>query len=440
MPIDYRAATTHLNETLAGYRNVLAVVTGLTILQAAMASLAIVVAFNLRDSGLSNSILGMVAASFAGGFLVGTRTSPKEISRIGHIRAYVLFATISVIAGLAFGLGINGVGWAIIQFILGLCCAGLLTAGESWVSDAAPETQRGSILSFYHMVSKLGAIAGPFLISGLASGLPGFMIIAALFAASIIPVTRTNRAQPALSTAEPFGPRRIYKIAPASAIAAFTAGAVNNSIAQLYPIFTASVSGTSDMGFTAQFNAALLAGAMIALWPAGLISDRIDRRYVLSALGFIGGGSAIGLFFAANNQAQNATLIWAFLFGAGSLSYYAVAVAHAADKSKSGQATSMMAGILMIWGFGSVLGPILAGFAMSSPLGAAGLFIFAAIALIALGLSMFTRAVWSDAVAEEDKEPFGVAPATSLAIAELDPRGDDEQLELFPLNPEPHPQ
>lgn len=396
-----------------------------------MAAVSVMVALTLRQANYPNIVVGLVAACFAGGFLLGTHFSPGEIRRIGHIRSYALFAAIGAIAALSFSLGVTPLGWALVQTVIGLSSASLLTAGESWIADATPETQRGAILSFYHMVSKTGAIAGPFLISATQTSAGGFMLIAALFAASLIPVTATNRSQPALSTAAPFGPREILKHAPASAFAAFCAGAVNNSVAQLYPLFTEHVAAGDGQVLTANFNAALLAGAMVALWPSGRLSDRIDRRHVILGLSVIGAVAAISLFLLANVPGTAALLACAFLFGGGSLSYYAVAVAHAADRASPEQTTSMMAGILLIWGIGSVLGPAVAGAFMSAGLGAPGLFLFAGVALALLAFTMMSRTAHAAPVPAEEKEPFGVAPATSLAIAEFDPRGEAEQLDLF---------
>lgn len=426
------------SHALTGYRNVLAVVAGLTILQAAMAALAVSVTLNLRAAGTSNAVLGIIASCFAAGFLIGTLLSPREIARIGHIRAFALFAAIATVAALVLGAGISPFGWALVQLVLGLSCAGLLTAGESWVSDASPENQRGAILAFYHMVSKTGAIIGPFLVSFVAIGTFGFMITAALFAASLIPITTTDRAQPELATALPFGPKRIFEYAPAAAYAALAAGAVNNAVAQLYPVFAAEFFIGNGQEMAAQMNAAILLGAMVGLWPFGLVSDRIDRRIVIAVGAAIGAAAAAGLVFSTQSQSQVWLFIAAFFFGLGSLSYYALAVAHAADRSQPQQVTSMMAGMLMIWGIGSILGPILAGLVMSLMQSAVGLFWFAALALFFLSISMFTRAARSDPVPDEEKEPFGVAPATSYAIAEFDPRGEEEQLDLF-SDPEQEP-
>ena len=91
----------------------------------------------------------------------------------------------------------------------------------------------------------------------------------------------------------------------------------------------------------------------------------------------------------------------------------------------------MMAGILVIWGMGSVLGPPVAGLFMIFVPGGAGLFVFAAVALTVLCVLCLSRMAIAPPAPVEGREPFSVSPATSLAIAELDPRGEDIQPDLF---------
>lgn len=417
---------------VSGYRNIFAIVAALTVLQAAMAALSVLIALNLREAGISNAALGLVASAFSAGFLVGTNVSAKEIVRIGHIRSYAFFAAIAAIVALCFPLSVTVVAWAAFQAVLGICCAGLLTSGESWIADAAPSHQRGAILGFYYFISKSGAVAGPFVIAGAGGLAGGFMVLAALFAASLLPVTATNRAQPTFTSAQPFGPGKIFKAAPGAVYASFTVGLVNNAVAQLYPVYTAGVMPGLGPVFAAQFNAALIIGTMLALWPAGILSDRIDRRLVLCGLAGLGAAASAGMVIFAGAGSAPAILAFGLMFGAGSLSCYAIAVAHAADRAPPEQVTSMMAGMLTIWAIGSALGPVLAGICMTGPLGPSGLFVYAGVALGILALLMVTRAVRYEDTPEEEKEPFGIVSATSYAIAEFDPRGaDDEQLELF---------
>ncbi|WP_233355914.1 MFS transporter [Henriciella aquimarina] len=419
--------------TLGLYRNVLAIVSALTVLQGATAALSVMIALSLQAAGASNAALGLVAACYAGGFLTGAIASPKQITRIGHIRSFSFFAALAIIATLSFSLGVNIIGWAVLQAVIGASTSALLTAGDGWITDSAPANRRGAILGFYHVVSKLGAIAGPFAIVAGANGPMGFVMVAALFALTIMPISATRKAQPEISTGTPFGPTKILKYAPAAAFAALCAGAVNNAVAQLYPVYAQSIMPDGAAGFSANFNAALLAGAMVGLWPAGMISDRVDRRMVIAGTGILAAGAALALSLFSHVVSPALILVLAFVYGVGALAYYAVAVAHAADRARPDQATSMMAGILVIWGIGSILGPLVAGVVMSSPLGAPGLFAFASASLALLAATMFTRTVNKAPVPEAEKEPFNATQTTSLALSELDPRGDhtNEQFDLF---------
>jgi MFS family permease len=414
------------------YRNILALVAALTLLQGAMAALAVVMSLGLLASGVGAAGIGLVASAYSAGFLGGTLLAPLEIGRIGHIRAFTLLAGVCALVALVLPL-VGGalVGWALLLAVAGLGAAGMLTAGESWIANAAPPQSRGAILGFYHMVSKTGAIAAPFVIALALSGLGAFMIVAALFIAALLPVAATNQSQPGIVAAQPFGPRRLMKLAPASVFAAFCAGAVNNSVAQLYPIFAASVQPDDPAGFAARLNGAILTGAMIGLWPIGLLSDKFDRRLIISAAAAIGAIAAAGIALSVAVSAPAVTLLLAAVFGAGSLSYYAVAVANAADRASTEEITPMMAGILVIWGIGSVIGPVLAGALIQAVPGGAGLFIFAAMALAGLCVMCLSRMAITPSVPPEAREPFSVSPATSLAIAEFDPRGTADQPDLF---------
>lgn len=426
---------------LATYRNILVLVAALTLLQGAMAALAVVMTLKLLAAGVGAAGIGIVASAYSAGFLGGTLVAPLEIGRIGHIRAFTLLAGICALAALCLPLvGSVLVGWALLLAIAGAGAAGMLTAGESWIANAAPPQSRGAILGFYHMVSKTGAIAAPFLVAAALAGLGAFMVIAALFVAALLPVAATNRTQPALVAAQPFGPRRLMSLAPASVFAAFCAGAVNNSIAQLYPLFAAGLQPDNPAQFSAWLNSAILAGAMIGLWPIGLLSDRFDRRLVIAVAAAIGAAAAAGIVLTAIAATPGLTLFLAAIFGAGSLSYYAVAVANAADRAGPEETTSMMAGILVIWGIGSVTGPLVAGVFLQILPGGVGLFLFAALALGGLCLACLSRIAITPSVPVDQREPFTVSPATSLAIAEFDPRGSEEQSDLFIRPAQPGPQ
>jgi MFS family permease len=424
---------------LGDYRNLAAIVGGLAFMQAAVAALSTFAPLVLASRGEGAFGVGVAAAGYAGGFLVGALRAAGAVRTFGHIRTFAGFAALAAIAttGLfAFG---DLAPWIALQACLGFCVSTLLTAGESWIADVAPTQRRGSLLAFYMIVSKIGQIAGPLAIASVIPGdAAGFMAIAGLFAASLVPVCLTRRGQPQPPSSEPFRIRDLWKAAPAAVLGALTAGAVNGAVLQLYSLYASAGTSGSSLAAAAELNGAIALGAVAAQWPAGWVSDRIDRRIVISVLAGAGCLASAVLAFLGPALPWSAVLVIAALWGAGSMSFYGVAVAHAADRATPGQATSMMAGILVVWAIGAIAGPLLAGLAMASPLGPAGLFAYAGAGLLALCLAMIARRVDTPAIPQAEKSPFAIAPATSTSMAQIDPRADDDpQLNLFDFTQTP---
>lgn len=409
----------------ADYRNLAAVVLGLTLLQAATTGLSAFGILTLAARGASAFEIGGVAAGYALGFLLGALRATAVVRAIGHIRTFAAFAAAAAIATLLLFSLASTVVWMALQVLLGFCVSSLLTSGESWVADAAPAERRGRLLAFYMVASKMGQIAGPALVAAAAPGAAsGFMLVAAMFAASLIPVSATRRSQPEPPSREPFGLLQLWRTAPAAFIAAFTAGAVNGAVLQLYALFSSATGPDASLVDAAAFNAALATGAILLQWPAGWVSDRIDRRLVVAALAMLGSLASLGLFLGAFALPWPGILALGFAWGAGSLSFYGIAVAHAVDRAPPGQTTGAMSGILVIWAIGAFAGPLVAGSLMSGPAGAPALFAFAGAGLFVLAGSMVIRRIGVAPPEDADKSRFVISPATSASLVLLDPRTD----------------
>lgn len=411
------------------YRNITAVVAALALLQAATGAISVVGPLTLIAQGASTLTIGAIASSYALGFMLGARLAPAEIRQIGHIRAFAAFAAIGSLA--AAGLHVSGhtAWWMLMQSLIGLSVAGLFASGESWIAGAAPAARRGAVLGFYLVTSKIGFMIGPFLAAHTTPGsAAGFLLVSALFTASLIPVSATRRAEPPAPSAEPFGPIRLWQTAPSAVIAAFIAGVVNGAVLQLYALFITGLSPDSVAGMAAVFNAAMMAGTVLAQWPAGMISDHFDRRIVIAVLAVISGLAAGLLALFALQLPLALVFVLAALWGAGSLSFYGIAVAHAADRAEPGQAANMMSGILILWATGSMIGPALAGGVMNLA-GGGGLFLFAAAGLFVLAAAMLYRRAGVQQVADIEKGEFAPSTATSVSVADLNPmtEGDEEE-------------
>jgi MFS family permease len=415
--------------SLDDYRNVAAIVVSLMLMQTAVGALSVVGPFSLMANGRSSLDIGIVVTFYAIGFLVGARFAPSEIAQIGHIRAIAAFAAFASLAAAGLSINSNLIWWMVMEFTIGASVAGLAAAGEGWVADSAPPERRGSVLGFYLVLSKLGFMSGPFIASiAPPDGVAGFMIVAALFTACLLPVSATRRDQPPISSSTPFGPMRLWRTAPSAVIAALVAGLVNGAVIQLYAIYAETISPGDAIKTAALFNAAMAGGGALVQWPAGMVSDRIDRRLVIAGLALLSAVAAFALWFFADRISLPVTLALATVWGAGALSFYGIAIAHAADRAVPGQITGMMAGILMVWAVGSMIGPLAASSIMQVSGHPEMLFAFASGVLALLALAMTVRSAKSREVGMAEKSTFAPSSATSVSVMELNPMSDIDDL------------
>ncbi len=135
----------------------------------------------------------------------------------------------------------------------------------------------------------------------------------------------------------------------------------------------------------------------------------MDRRIVLVVIMAI--AVLIDLFFIVTIPTSPVIILSAIsLFGALIYSAYPVIVAHASDHAEPGSFIKISGGLLLMYGIGGVVGPLLAGAIMSS-LPQQGMFIVTLVShflIVAYGILRITQNL---AVSEEKKSDFvGMAP------------------------------
>lgn len=401
------------------YRNVAFALASAILLQLAAGALWIALPLAMDGYGWSRVAIGTVFAAYSAGFMAGAYFAPYVIRRVGHIRAFAGYAGGAAAVTLMLALGSDFSWWMLARFGFGVCIAGLFAVSESWIADATPPERRGAVLSMYQIFGRAGLIAGPFIVALPGLDLVDGFIIAGIFLAlCLVPVVFTTRGQPALPQTELVSPLRLLEISPAAAGAVFAAGVVNSGLLAFLPIWAETLSGAVAAQPAAIVIGVVYVGSMLTQWPAGHISDRFDRRVVIAILAAAAAAAALVLAVIPTPSLLAGSLL-AGLWGGASLAYYAVAVAHAVDRSRAEELPAIASGLLMVWAAGSIVGPILAGLAYSGPLEARGLFLFAAAASLALTAAMFLRQRQRRPVDGAEREGFVYLGATSGELAEI---------------------
>ena len=299
---------------------------------------------------------GLVLSAYFAGFTAGAYFCGRVIARFGHIRAYAAFAGMVVAATAAMPLLVTPSAWLILRAIIGFGCAGLFVATESWLNAKAPRSERGRVFSIY-MVGTFVALGFGQLLVGrteIETAAP-FNIIVALFAIALFLVSTTRAEQPQ-SVTEPSLPLgRLPLMAPVAVAGVILSGLINGAFYALIPAWMLG-EGIESRTIGLVMLSAVLGGLAFQI-PAGRISDRFDRRIVLSVLGVGLAVAAVGL--ARLPHTLPVVLPAVAAIGGLMSTLYPVCVAHAHDRMPADQVVAVSGQLILLSGFGSVLGPLI---------------------------------------------------------------------------------
>ncbi len=407
-------------------RPVLSLVLAVWFLQLAGGMLSVVTPLGLAELGAGSSAVGLVAALHAAGFMAGAYFAPRIIGELGNIRVFAAAAALTAVGAISQGLWTSEIGWAAIRFLQGATFAAMFAAAEAWLGRVTAKEHRGSVLGVYNVAAKAALLLGPLIILSMAPLDPEIFLWCGLFlAAALVPVCITRQQEPKRVASGRLPLLRMLKISPSACAGVFIAGLVNSGTLALLPIYTSSLN--------ADVNALAIAGiaysianigGLLSQWPAGRISDQMDRRNVVAAMAFVAALAAAALWMLGNGISSTVMFVLLFVWGAGSLSFYGVCVAHGVDRVEDEDMTPMMSMLLIVWALGSVIGPLIAGLIMQTTLGASGLFAYAFGCLALLTAIMLFRRFERAPVPEEEQIDWQPAMPAGIPGGDLDPRTD----------------
>jgi MFS family permease len=363
--------------------------------------------------GYSNEILGLIGTTWATGFVVGCFVAPNLVRRIGHVRAFAGFGALICLNVLLTGILVDQTAWLILRAVTGFCTAGTSMIIESWLNERATNESRGAIFSFYISITLFGVVGGQMMVPFADVSTPIlFMICGILYCLAIIPTAVSRAASPQPLKRVRLDLKGLYRNSPVSFIAILLIGTANGAYGTLVAVFGARAGLTEDM-IAIMVSVTILAGA-VAQFPAGRLSDRMDRRYVLAGLAGLGAVAGVGLsLFQPANVYM--ILILVSLYGAAANALYPIAVAHANDHASSEDFVKISGGLLLLYGVGTIIGPTLGGPVMTW-LGPHALFAVTALSHILVTAYAIFRSRIRAPVPVEERDSYAGSPALAPSL------------------------
>lgn len=379
--------------------------------------------------------IGLVSSAYFFGMVLGCLGAPLVIMRAGHIRAFAALVSLMSAAAILHPVLINPYAWMAIRVISGFSLAGFYMIVESWLNETATNENRGTVMSIYIVILFGALMFGQISIAtmNIADFVP-FAIASVMVSLAVMPVSLTTSTQPAPITLVKFQPVKLYKNSPAAFVGVLFIGASQGALLTLSSLYGSQIGLSTKEA--ALYAAAIVAGGLVAQWPVGRLSDRLDRRLVLAGLGVATAVASFAIAFFSPSEFKLA-LTSAFLVGMFCQPLYSIAVAHAFDHAATEDFVATSSGMLLSFGIGSIAGPLIASGIMSFT-GPSGLYIMIIGANVLMVAFIMTRVFTRVALTADEKTDFEYA-ATAQVGSVISPEPLDAETEEYVISPEEFP-
>src|SRR5690554_17411 len=386
---------------------------------------------------IDTKLIGWVLGCYSLGFVLGSIYCPRIVTRVGHIRSFAVFCVLMSMVAIAHPLHVNLVSWALLRFTARVSMAGLMLVVESWLSTRATNENRGTLFASYQVVFYLASAGGQLLLSfAKPSGTLAFSVASLLLSFALVPLALTRMEAPSIEQGERLSVRELMKVSSLGLVAVTLCGVVISAFNNIGPVYGSLIN--LDFNQIALFMATTVIAAMLFAWPLGRLSDLFDRRVVLLILSLLAGLSS--LITAWWGQSQIVVLFISAEISIGiAAALYPVAVALVNDRLHSNQIVAASSTLLLFYGVGNCIGPIL-GSTLIASFGPSGLFISIGSCLLLLSAYTYWYIQNSRRIPVEAQETFVTAtPTSTQVLVELDPR-NEEFVEVGAPDSEPEPE
>ena len=307
--------------------------------------------------GFSATLTGLVMSTFYVGFLLGSIMTPRITIRVGHIRVFAAFAALSSAAILMHALIVTVPVWIAMRLISGFCFAGLYIVAESWLNDRADNESRGKLLSLYMVVTYIGVGVGQLLLN-LANPLDFelFILVSMLISVAVVPLLLSAGSPPTFHDSVKISLLELFRLTPLGLVSMFAVGMVTATFFALGPVYAQRIG--LNIRDTSYFMTAAVVGTVVLQGPIGVLSDRFDRRIVLTLITIFTALTAL-VCIPAERVSTEALLLAIGLFGGLAFPLYSVCIAYTNDHLDPNQMIAASGALVLVGGLGAVTGPIL---------------------------------------------------------------------------------
>ncbi|QQS14314.1 MAG: MFS transporter [Rhodospirillales bacterium] len=344
----------------------------------------------LEARGIDNTTIGLNGAMWAVGLLAAGPFIPRWAARLGTLPLLWLALLANALLTLGYVWTDDLPTWFALRFAQGAATGVPWMLTEIWINLVTEERRRGRALALYSTLMAAGLAAGPLLLQFTGTrGATPFLACAALSIAVAVPLVGAIGRAPAIRPERGGGGALgAVALAPLAMVAALVAGLAETVVFTFLSIYAVGA-GVAEATATL-WQSAFLVGNLALQLPIGWLADRLDRAMLIAVCAL-----ACALAAAALPLAGTAPLLVVPLLAVwGGLSFglYTVGLTILGERFAAGDMARANAAFVMVYTFGSLVGPPASGKAMDAFGGAGlGLSLAAAYAVCAVVAAFATR-------------------------------------------------
>ncbi|MFO1352985.1 MAG: MFS transporter [Gammaproteobacteria bacterium] len=348
-------------ESSARWRVLAAIIASISVVGLAAGLTGPLVSLNLDYRGVDSTLIGVIAGAPALGVLLFSPYVPGLVARLGA-RATLQLA-IGVGAGSIVALPFLPLYWQWLppRILTGMAIGTLFTVSETWINQIAEEHNRGKMVGVYATVFSLCFAVGPLLIvtTGARGVLP-FAVSCAILIGAALPLFWARAELPAVADKPSFGVLGFMRNAAELCAAVMLFAFIDTASLSLLPLF--ALRHGYDEATGALMASVAIAGNIALQIPIGWLADRMSRRRLLLILGWLVLICAASLPFVI----YDAWLLWPVLLvlGAAVGGVYTLALIIVGQRYTGIELVTANAAFGVLWGVGSLIGPLLSGAGM----------------------------------------------------------------------------
>ncbi|MDX7999733.1 MFS transporter [Xenorhabdus sp. Reich] len=339
------------------------IILGASLVGLAMGYTLPMVSLKLAGQKQTSTLLGIISALPAVGMLISSMVIPT-LSRLYSLNKLLSFSLLLLTVSTVFSTYLNQVYYlALPRFLMGFACGVIVVVGESWVSANTTDKYKGTLMGLYASAFTGCQLLGPLLISlfGIISFIPAILL--SMLSLLCIALILINPSASISSQTEeekrgfPIFP--LIMSAPCLIIGVICFSSFDAVALSMFPLYGLSLGIPEKITIT--LITLIFLGDAIFQVPIGWLADKTDLKRMHIICGVIFTLSLLALPFTVNSIFLWIDVIVMGAFGGG---IYTLSLVRAGKKYSGQMLIAINALFGIVWGVGSLTGPLVTGIAM----------------------------------------------------------------------------